>query len=158
VRLEARAAAAADLNEAVALIEAAAIEAAGERGGKLFVARARSGAPLADRLQQRVSDESSVFALGTLDGVAVGLALGRLAEPHSSGRVATIEAIYVDPEARGVGVGEELLAFVTTWALERGVTGLDVPVLPGVREAKNFFEASGYVARYLVMHRRLTAE
>jgi len=158
VRLGARAATAADLNEAVALIEAAVIEGTGERGGRLFVAQTRSSAPLVDGVRQRLGDENSVLALGTLDGVVVGLALGRLADPHSGGRIASIEAIYVDPEARAVGVGEELLAYVTSWALEQGATGIDVPVLPGVRQAKNFFEASGYVARYIVMHRRLTPE
>jgi len=38
---------------------------------------------------------------------------------------------------------------------ERGAGGLDVPVLPGIRESKNFLEGAGLVARLLVMHRRL---
>ena len=57
--------------------------------------------------------------------------------------------------AREVGVGEKLLEVVASWAAERGAGGLDVAVLPGVRDAKNFLEGAGYVTRLLVMHRRL---
>jgi len=64
--------------------------------------------------------------------------------------------IYVDPAAREVGVGENLLAAVAEWAGEHGAGTLDVPVLPGIRESKNFLEGAGFVARLLVMHRRLS--
>jgi GNAT superfamily N-acetyltransferase len=69
--------------------------------------------------------------------------------------LATIELLYVVPEARGVGVGEALLDDLLRWCGERGCDGVDVPALPGARETKNFLEAAHFSARLLVMHRSL---
>ena len=74
--------------------------------------------------------------------------------PDSS-RVATVETIYVDPQAREVGVGEQLLDRVVAWATQGGARGVDVRVLPGMRASKNFLEGSGFAARLLVMHHPL---
>ena len=155
MRLEARAATADDLEVAASLVDAAAAEAGNERGGALLVALARPEGSRPDRLVEQMRDENSLVALGLIDDVTVGVAMARLADPYSGGRLATIDALYVEPGARSVGLGEELLEFVSHWARSRGATGLDVRVLPGVREAKNFFESAGYVARCIVMHRPL---
>ena len=53
-------------------------------------------------------------------------------------------------------MGESLLDAVSGWAAENGAGDLDVWVLPGIRESKNFLEGAGLVARLLVMHRRLS--
>jgi hypothetical protein len=37
----------------------------------------------------------------------------------------------------------------------QGCIGIDTLALPGHRAAKNFFEESGFIARAIVMHRRL---
>ena len=54
-----------------------------------------------------------------------------------------------------VGVGESLLATVLEWASAKQAIGIDLKVLPGMRESKNFLEGSGFTARLLVMHKRL---
>ena len=144
-----------DLEAGLALLEAAAAEARTERGGKILVALAGSDQPLRERLVERLTDRTTFLALGFIDDVPVAVAVAALSDRLAAGRLARIEALYVEPEARSVGLGEELLGVVTTWAEGHGATGLDVGVLPGVREAKNFFESAGYVARYIVMHRRL---
>jgi GNAT superfamily N-acetyltransferase len=69
--------------------------------------------------------------------------------------LASVDVLYVDTPAREVGVGEILLEAVATWAVDNGAIGLDVRVLPGMRQAKNFLEGTGFAARLLVMHRRL---
>jgi GNAT superfamily N-acetyltransferase len=102
-----------------------------------------------------VHDDRWLALLGTLDDVAVGVAVARLDELPDSSRLATVEVLYVDPSAREVGVGEKLLAAVVDWAARRGATGVDVRVLPGMRVSKSFLESSGFVARLLVMHRQL---
>jgi GNAT superfamily N-acetyltransferase len=70
-------------------------------------------------------------------------------------QLATIEVLYVDPAAREAGVGDKLLTTAVNWAAQRGATGVDVQVLPGMRVPKSFLEGSGFVARLLIMHRRL---
>ncbi len=126
-----------------------------ERGGGVHLAKEMFSEPLEVRLGQVVHDETRRVLLGLVDGVPVGLAVARLEFLADSSRWASLEVLYVDPPAREVGVGEKLLEVVASWAAERGAGGLDVAVLPGVRDAKNFLEGAGYVTRLLVMHRRL---
>jgi GNAT superfamily N-acetyltransferase len=63
--------------------------------------------------------------------------------------------IFVEPNARQVGVAGSMLAAVVERCEEWGMAGLDAPALPGNRSAKAFFETQGMQARLLVMHRRL---
>ena len=43
---------------------------------------------------------------------------------------------------------------ILTWCRARDCRGIDAIALPGNRATKNFFEASGFTARMLVMHHR----
>ncbi|HLN06391.1 MAG TPA: GNAT family N-acetyltransferase [Acidimicrobiales bacterium] len=128
---------------------------AGERGGPVHLLRESFAEPLETQLESIIQDGQWLVLLGVLDDVPVGLAAVRLKTMPDSSQAATVEVIYVDPGAREVGVGEQLLEAVAEWALRRGATGVDVRVLPGMRASKNFLEGSGFVARLLVMHRRL---
>jgi GNAT superfamily N-acetyltransferase len=131
---------------------------AGERGGGVHVLKEAFADPLEPHLRAMVHDDRRLVLLGTIDDVAVGLAVARLEEISDGERLATVEVLYVDPPAREVGVGEKLLTEVTDWAMARGATGMDVPVLPGMRSSKNFLEGYGFAARLLVMHRALARQ
>jgi GNAT superfamily N-acetyltransferase len=63
----------------------------------------------------------------------------------------------VEPEARGVSVGETMKDMLVAFCDERGCIGIDALALPGHRAAKNFFETAGFTARAIVMHRRSPA-
>ena len=54
-----------------------------------------------------------------------------------------IDACYVEPEARGVGVGRALIDSLVAWFTASGCRGVDVTALPGDRETKNFLEGLG---------------
>jgi GNAT superfamily N-acetyltransferase len=95
------------------------------------------------------SPEVVVFA-GLIDGAVIGYAV-----VSSAATAARIEAIYVEPEARELGVGEELLNQAIAWAGERKCTTLDAVALPGDRHTKNFFETFGMVARAITVSRSL---
>jgi len=143
-----RAATADDRSQLEALAESARAELAPTKGGDVWARReARDisidGGP--DR----------VVLVGTIDGVVVGFAASRAEALDDGAELAVLEALYVEPEAREVGVGESLLDEVMAWAEARGCIGIDGLVLPGNREAKNFFETAGMVARAIVVHRRL---
>ncbi len=64
-----------------------------------------------------------------------------------------IEAVYVTPCARGVGVGGAMLDRVVALFEQRGCTGVDVSCLPGDRYSKRLMENAGFKARLIVMHR-----
>jgi GNAT superfamily N-acetyltransferase len=128
---------------------------ADERGGRSYLLKEALPEPLDARFGSMLHDQGWLVLLGTLDQSPIGLAAARIETMPDSSRVATVEVVYVDPAAREVGVGELLLGSAVEWAARQGATGVDVRVLPGMRESKNFLEGSGFVARLLVMHQRL---
>lgn len=92
---------------------------------------------------------------GEIDGAIVGYARVEVGRVATGDLLADLTDIYVEPEAREVGVGEALLDAAIAWAVEQGCVGIDSLALPGMRETKNFFEAAGLVARAIVVHRPL---
>jgi len=139
----ARPAAPADLAVLRDLARAAVAELAAQRGGPELLAE--TGDPVG-RLEAALSDPDSHLVAGTVDAVPVGVALAR-----ASGEVGRVELAYVDPEARGVGVGAAMLDELRRWLAGRGCRSLDAVALPGNRAAKQFFEGAGMVARLIVM-------
>lgn len=148
--IEARPAEAADLPALVELARTARAEQAGQRGGRLLVARHCRCEPLDLAFADALADPTTGLWAATIDGVPVGYAL-----VSADGEIAVIEELHVEPEARAVGVGESILDAVVAWARDLGCTGIDAFALPGARETKNFFETFGLTARLLVLHRDL---
>jgi GNAT superfamily N-acetyltransferase len=130
----------------------AAAEVSSQRGGKLLLAS--QGAESQERWGFLLSDPTRSVWVGTCDDVPVGYAVVR-AEPRQLSAVGVVEELYVEPEARGIGIGEAMMDEISAWCAARGCEGIDAVVLPGNRDTKNFFETSGFVARLLVMHRPL---
>jgi GNAT superfamily N-acetyltransferase len=106
-------------------------------------------------LRAWIEDPGTVVLVGTVDEAVVGFALGRVEDRGGHGRQGLLDACYVEPMARGVGVGRLLLDTVVAWLEGQECLGVDGTALPGDREAKNFFEAAGFKARMLTMHRPL---
>jgi GNAT superfamily N-acetyltransferase len=135
-----------------------------QRGGSFLVepviGTAEEGATgdigaLDRQLRARMDNPDTVVLVGTVDEVVVGFALGRFEDRGGHGRQGRLDACYVEPMARGVGVGRLLLDTVLAWLEGQGCLGVDGTALPGDRGAKNFFEAAGFKARMLTMHRPL---
>lgn len=124
-----------------------------ERGGRVFTTREAGGRSIEEWL---ADTESSVVIAGTVDDVVVGFATARTETLRDGAPHGVIEALFVESGARGVGVGEAMMGALLGWFRERGVVGVDAMALPGMRDTKNFFEAHGFTARLLVVHRRLT--
>ena len=111
--------------------------------------------PEPEEFRRALADDRRQIWLGNLDGVPVGFAAMRLHTLADGSRLADIEALYVLPDARGVGLGEALMEMALAWATEAGAAGVDSVALPGDRVTKNFFERFGLTARALQVHRRL---
>ena len=92
---------------------------------------------------------------GTVDDVVAGYAVARLEELRDGEVLGVLTDIFVEREARAVGVGEALVDCVTEWCEGHGCIGIDALALPGNRDTKNFFETFGFTARAIVVHRRL---
>lgn len=131
-------------------------EVLGQRGGPLLFdsdPTVTDGTGLADRLVAAVGTTGCLVLVGTLDGLVVGFACVRLVDRAGGGRRGVLDACYVEPEGRGVGLGHGLLEAALSWFDERQVEGIDGIALPGDRQAKNFFESAGFKARMLTMYR-----
>ena len=103
-----------------------------------------------ERVRHRA--EHGLVLVGTVLGVPVGVVVARH-EVVSDKRLALIEELYTEPEARGVGVGRRLIQAVELWARATGCIGIVSMALPGGRDTKDFFEAAGLIARAIVVHR-----
>lgn len=136
-----------------ALWRAAIDDLAGRRGGALLVGRL-SGDDLDREIERYVGDPDRLAVLGLLDAVPLGFAAARR-EGGRGPRLGVVDAIFVDADARAVGLGEAMLERVVDWCARLGCIGVDAPALPGSRSAKAFFEDQGFVARLLIMHHPL---
>ena len=95
------------------------------------------------------------MVVGSIDDAVIGFGVGRIERLRDGRDLGIIEELYVEPEARSVGVGEVIAEALLDFFRERGCIGADALALPGNRATKNFFEQNGFVARSIVMHRRL---
>lgn len=111
--------------------------------------------PFDASLSALIKNDDVWFRIGEIDAVAVGFISASIRETleRSGGmRIGRIDLIYTQPEARGVGVGHAMLEDVLTTFRALGITRFDVPVGPGQRLTKNFFEGQGFATRSLIMH------
>ena len=111
--------------------------------------------PVAKSLLARIDDRVSRLYLGEVDGYPLGFIYGRsesMLAHEGNTMIAAIRLVFVEEEARGVGVGEIMRDTLMDDFRSLGHELFDAHVLPGHRLAKNFFEAGGFSARSIVMH------
>jgi GNAT superfamily N-acetyltransferase len=146
----ARPARADELHRVSELAQQARRELVTERGGPLLVAHDLGAVP-------EMMVGSSVL-VGCIEDVIVGYGLVRVEQLRDGSRLGVLDEIYVEPEARAVGVGEALITEVFDLCRREGCRGVDARALPGMRATKNFFETFGLVARSILVHRSLEDE
>jgi len=150
-----RAATPEDLPAIAALTEALVAELTPMRGGRIWSVReARQGDP-AEIYGALLSDPAACVIVGTIDEVVIGFAVVTVEPLADGGRLGVIGELFVDAEARAVGVGEAMIDALVAFCVREGCVGVDAFALPGHRAAKNFFEESGFTARAIVMHHAL---
>lgn len=128
--------------------DGAAIERLRERN-HLDIGALRGGSQYLAGRPRRLPPELTVL-VGTIEGVVVGYALVRREVD-----AAVLDEVYVEPEARKVGVGDALVELAIALATEWGCGAIESVALPGDRHTKNFFEAHGMVSRLLHVSRPL---
>lgn len=151
----ARPATASDVARLAQLTSEAVAEQAEGRGGSIWSRREARERPAEDSLAEAVADPARLVLAGTIDGVVIGYVAVGVEALADGSRLGVVTDIYVEPEARGVGVGEVMIEEVLDWCREQGCVGVDALALPGNRHTKNFFETFGFKARALIVHRSL---
>ena len=89
--------------------------------------------------------------VGTIDEVVIGYLVAELGVDM----IVRIDQVWVTPEARELGFGDELLASAIASASARGAIAVEGQALPGDRHTKNLYERAGIVARLITTFRRL---
>ena len=110
---------------------------------------------VAGEMRQALADDQRLVILGCYEGTPVAYGLVRVYVAADQQLQATVEAIFVEPEARSVGVGESMIEELIEWSKGRGAVAIDAIALPGDRMTKNFFESQKMVARAIVVQRSL---
>ena len=144
-----------DLSRLVELARAGIAELAPMKGGSVWVARNARREPLEHDLASALDDPNRRALVGTIDEIVVGYGVVHVEALGDGSRLGVVDDIFVEEEARGIGVGELVMGELVSWCRHQGCFGIDVIALPGHRAAKNFFEESGFTARMIVMHHRL---
>ena len=137
------------------LARLAIVELSTQRGGQLWAIREARAEPLDAALAAALEDPAHLVLAGTIDETVVGYSVVHLEHLQDDRPLAVIDDLYVEPDARGVGVGEALIDYVVDWARQHGCAGIDASTLVGNRATKNFFEAHGLTARAILVHRDL---
>ena len=151
----ARAANPTDLPVLVELARALRAEMTGQRGGALWATREARPGPHEDTLASLLGRDDASIIVGTIDGTIVGYGTVEIETLRDGSRLGVIGDLFVEREARAVGVGESIADLIIKFCAGAHCVGIDAYALPGARDAKNFFERSGFTARALVMHHKL---
>jgi GNAT superfamily N-acetyltransferase len=141
-----------DLPAIVALADELRAELTPMRGGRLWSVREARPGPAEVAYGALLADPDACVVVGTLDGVVVGFGVVTVEPLADGGKLGVVKELFVDIEARAVGVGEVMLEHLVGFCDREGCVGIDAFALPGHRAAKNFFEESGFTARAIVMH------
>ncbi|MCU1503829.1 MAG: hypothetical protein JWM12_3183 [Ilumatobacteraceae bacterium] len=117
-----------------------------QRGGPQLLAEQP---PVADWAELIERTDAEVY-VGAIDGVILALL-----EVAYLGEVAVVRQVYVEPEARELGLGDWMLAAAMDAARGRGCSAVEGTALPGDRNTKNLYERAGVTARKITVWKRL---
>lgn len=104
-------------------------------------------------LARLLADTHTTVLIGLFEEVIVGFAIAHNNLPDRP--LGSIDAIYVTPGARGIGIGQALLDTIVKVLANRGCIDFDVNCLPGDRSSKRLMESSGFKARQITMTRHI---
>ena len=104
--------------------------------------------------QNLVNDSNYLCVLGLYEDHPFGFLIAEQTQLQGELSV-DIREVFVDPEAREVGIGEAMMDFLLEWARSASAATLTSRALPGDRELKNFFERYKVTARLIEVARRL---
>jgi len=107
--------------------------------------------PVESRVEDEIADPEMLTVVGEYEGAGVGFAVAALRSSSDGRSYVQVTDLFTMAEARHVGVGEAMMNLCIEWARSHEAFAIDAAVLPGTRDAKNFFEGFGLTARALTV-------
>ena len=123
------------------------------RGGPQLLAEQ----PPVEDWAARITDAASRVWVALIDDVIVGyleLTLPAGGDGHAGG-TGHVRQVYVEPAARELGFGDEMLGHAIEAIRAAGGSVIESFALPGDRDTKNLFERAAVTARKLIVSKRL---
>ena len=115
-----------------------------------------------DREMDQVRDHPDWHCrLIEIDGAIAGffeLSSRNIVDNCLSSPVAYLEGLYLKPEYRGRGYGREVLSMVIDWCRARGYTELATDTELANRDARTFYEESGFTETERIVQFRRTLD
>jgi GNAT superfamily N-acetyltransferase len=110
-----------------------------------------------DFVTKRLEDEAMLLILGLVGNAPIGYGLAFDVAEHPFmpewQRSGYITQLYIAPEHRRQGIGQELVEFIIDWLASRGITNVLLNVVAGESVAEQFWQAQGFVPRRTRMGR-----
>lgn len=121
-------------------------------GYRLFPMVPDAEARIGRLFREAIADEdSAAFVIDGPDGM-LGMAIARVTEQGhhsmSHARVVELSRVIVRADARGRGLGKELIAAAAAFAMQHKAAYLTAKLFTGNTEGRVFWERMGFVARY----------
>lgn len=101
-------------------------------------------------VQQQTTDEPGLVLVAGVGTTIMGSATAQI-----HGNRADIVNIYVEPDAREIGIGDALLSQLVGELRRRKVSYVNAQALPGDRATKNLFERHGLIAQTIIVGKPL---
>ena len=99
-----------------------------------------------------ITSSKSIVLVALSSMSIVGYAKGDI---DDKGTICTVSHVFVDPQARQLGIGAGLVGEIARVAKDKGCKTLDAVALPGDRKMKNLYERIGMPARLLIASKSL---
>ena len=99
-----------------------------------------------------ITSSKSIVLVALSSMSIVGYAKGDI---DDKGTICTVSHVFVDPQARQLGIGAGLVGEIARVAKLKGCKTLDAVALPGDRKMKNLYERIGMPARLLIASKSL---
>ncbi len=99
-----------------------------------------------------VTSDKNIVLVALSSMSIVGYAKGDI---DVKGTICTVSHVFVDPQARQLGIGAGLIGEIARVARAKGCQTLDAVALPGDRKMKNLYERIGMPARLLIASKNL---
>ena len=92
-----------------------------QRGGQLWSLTLGRQEPLGESLAPALTDPDQRVVVGTIDDAVIGYGTVRVVGLADGRPLGVVDELFVEPEARAVGVGEAMMDLLVAWCVERGV-------------------------------------
>ena len=133
-----------------------------ERAARLSLVDTRGGnrwldehPEVGDGWARAVGDRAVFLAVIPVDDVEVPVGYLVADLVNAPMPIVRVDQVWVEPDARELGFGDEMLATAMAWGRDGGAELVEGHALPGDRNIKNLYERAGVTARLITVSRRL---